>query len=78
MSSTARQSPSVTTSSSNWMRPRFVPAGLIGAYGTTCFWPESAIAANHSPRFSRRSHARISGLFPLFPRHTSAPSTSTV
>lgn len=41
------------------------PAGLIGAYGTTCFWPLSATAANHAPRFGRRRNARIAGFSPF-------------
>lgn len=76
MSSASCQSPIGTHCSSNCTRPRD-PAGLIGAYGTTCFCPLSAIAANHCATCRRRSHARIAGLSALFPRHTDSPSTNT-
>lgn len=38
---------------------------LIGVYGATFFWPLSAIAAHHTPRFGRRRKARICGFSPL-------------
>jgi len=67
MSSTSIQpagSGSSTTVSSKRTRPR-APTPLIGAQGSTCFWPESAIAANQIPRFCRRRKARIAGFWPL-------------
>lgn len=54
-----------TRVSSNRTAPPMPPAGLIGAYGTTCFWPLSATAANHAPRFGRRRNARIAGFSPF-------------
>lgn len=65
-----------TVSSSNCTRP--TAERLSGAYGTACFCPLSAMAANHGACFGARSHARIAGLLALFPSHTSEPWTSTV
>lgn len=41
------------------------PGRFTGAQGNTCFWPESAMAPNQVPRFSRRRNARITGFSPL-------------
>lgn len=58
--------PGRTTSvSSNSTRPRVVPARFSGVHWRTCFWPLSAIAANHAPRFGPRRNARIAGFSPL-------------
>lgn len=58
-----------TSRSSNLTSARVAPAGLMRVHGSTCFWPESAIAANHA--LSRvversRSHALMRGLSALF------------
>lgn len=44
---------------------RAEPRPFVGTYGTTCFCPVSASAANHGDACVRRSHARIAGLSPF-------------
>lgn len=53
-----------TTVSSNRTTPGD-PGMFTVAQGMTCFWPSSAIAANHAPFFSRRRKARVTGFSPL-------------
>lgn len=66
---------SATMVSSNKTRPR-EPGGLTGAHGTTCFWPLSATAANHTPWCGPRNQSRMTGLCPLLRRRYSRPSSN--
>jgi len=66
---------------------RCVPRPLSGTYGTTCFCPDSARAANHrrgAVRTStaaaveiRRSHARMAGLSPFDAMSSGSPSAQS-
>jgi len=67
---------SVTVRSSNCTRPRR-PGALIGAYGTTCFWPESAIAANHEAECAWRRKSSTTGFSPFVAVTSRSPSTIT-
>ncbi len=65
MASTSCQSP-ITTSPDPSKNTAPPTPRLIGVHGRVCFWPVSAMAANHGPFLGALSHASISGFCDLF------------